>query len=49
MNKFNLFLCAVVVGAMSVSSWVPADAGAADELIEEEMGPTSRHSRFKHV
>ena len=49
MNKFNLFLCAVVVGAMSVSSWVSADTGAADELIEEEMGPISRHSPFKHV
>ena len=33
MNKFNLFLSAVVVGAMSVSSWVSADTGAADELM----------------
>jgi hypothetical protein len=33
MNKFNLFLSAVVVGAMSVSSWVSADSGAADELM----------------
>jgi hypothetical protein len=33
MNKVNLFLSAVVVGAMSVSSWVSADTGAADELM----------------
>ena len=33
MSKFNLFLSVVVVGAMSVSSWVSADAGAADELM----------------
>ena len=28
MNKFNLSLSVVVVGAMSVSSWVSADPGA---------------------
>jgi hypothetical protein len=33
MNKFNLFLSAVVVGAMSFSSWVSAYSGAADELM----------------
>ena len=33
MNKFNLSLSAVMVGAMSVSSWVSADSGAADELM----------------
>ena len=33
MNKFNLLLSAVVVGAMSASSWVSADSGAADELM----------------
>jgi len=30
MNKFNLF-SGVVVGAMSVFSWVSADSGAPDE------------------
>ena len=33
MNKFNLFLSAVFVGAMSVSSWVSADTGSAEELM----------------
>ena len=33
MNKFNLFLSAVVIGVMSVCSWVSADTGAADKLM----------------
>ena len=33
MNTFNLFLSAVVVEALSVSSWVSADSGTADELM----------------
>ena len=33
MNKCNLFLFAVVVGAMPVSSWVSADAGAGRFLL----------------
>jgi len=33
MNKLNLVLSAVVAGSMSVSSWVSADSGAADELM----------------
>ena len=33
MNKFNLFLSGVVIGAMSVSSWVSADSGTLDKPV----------------